>query len=225
MPANNSNALKLDKRFPGRLGFLIGPKGWRNPKHLPYALDNGRFVVWSKGKEWDEAAFWSMCSKAEQCEQPPEWIVVPDVVGDASATEYEWLAWHVKFDKMRNPWPKALAVQDGMTPASVRRLPIQPDVIFVGGTTEWKYRTLWNWCRSFPRVHCGRINTEKHLWATHRCGVESTDGTGWFRGDKRQRKGLERYLEMTTNGISVPQLELEFARTFGDNVPNETFCK
>jgi hypothetical protein len=224
MPTNNSNAHKLEKDFPGRMALLMSPDGWRSPKALPYALDNGRYAVWEKGKEWDEALFWDMCSKAEQFERPPLWIVLPDVVGDASATEYEWLSWCVKFDKLRNNWRRALAVQDGMTPASVRRLPYQPDVIFVGGTRIWKYRTLWNWCRSFPRVHCARVNTEKHLWATHRCAVESTDGTGWFRAPERTAQ-LVRYLTKTRDGIALPQMELEFARTFGGKVPDESEVK
>jgi hypothetical protein len=42
----------------------------------------------------------------------------------------------------------------------------------------------------------------------HECGAESCDGTGWFRGDKRQLDGLIQYLEESTNGKSQTELVL-----------------
>ena len=221
MPANNSNAHKIEGKYPGRMGLLIGPGGWRDPKGLPFALDNGRFAVWSRGKEWDQRELLTIVLKASDLAYNPRWIVVPDVVGDAAATFDEWNKWYGCFPR---GWCKALAVQDGMTPDSVRRY-TNPDVLFVGGTTEWKRRTLWNWCREFPRVHVGRVNHERWLWNAHRSGAESTDGTGWFRGDQVQLRGLLRYLKRSSAGIGPAQLELEFARTFGGTVPAETFVR
>lgn len=151
-----------------------------------------------------------MCDLAMSLDYDPLWAVVPDVVGDATATFEEWGIWK---DRLPGHWKKALAVQDGMTPDSVRKHS-DPDIIFVGGTTDWKRRTIWNWCRSFPRVHVGRINTERWLWETHRAGAESTDGTGWFRGDQLQLRGLLRYLKRSSDGMGPEQLELEFSRTF-----------
>ena len=220
MPSNNSNAHKLNDTYPGLIGMLIGPGGWRDPRGLPFALDNGKFPCWSTGRAWDEASFMSLIEKAESF--GPRWVVVPDSVGDALATFELWGQWA---DRLSG-YALALAVQDGMTPCSVRKY-TNPDVIFVGGTTEWKRRTLWSWCHEFPRVHVGRINTEKWLWNCARCGAESCDGTGWFRGDQRQVNGLHRFLRRySCSGHPQAFLELEYARTFGrDPVPRDSFVK
>ena len=97
----------------------------------------------------------------------------------------------------------AMAVQDGMTPDDV---PSNCDVIFVGGTDAWKMPSLPMWTANFPRVHVGRINGYRGLWQCHEAGAESCDGTGYFRGDKKQLAGLIRYLEESTKGR--PQLQL-----------------
>lgn len=211
MPANNTKVFELEEKHPGRLGMIFSPGGWKHPRSLPYGLDNGRYPVWASGKEWDEVAWRKLIESAvAHKERPPLWVAIPDVVGDAVATFREWDRWwfEVPFE-----WPHALVVQDGMTPDSVKTTcNPQPEVIFVGGTTQWKWRTVWSWCRAFPRVHVGRVNEEKWLWNAHKCGAESTDGSGWFRGDKRQLRGLLRYLNLSDKGMDTGQLELEYAR-------------
>jgi hypothetical protein len=177
---------------------------------LPYALDNGRFVVWSKGAEWNETPFLKLLDTAA-AEYPPLWIIVPDVVADAYATFDEWATWEPRLRSLG--CPLALAVQDGMTPFAVRKH-ANPDVIFVGGSTDWKRRTIWNWTHSFPRVHIGRVNTEKWLWNAHRCGAESVDGTGFFMGGDKRLAGLHRYLKRSSLGLTPRQIELSFSDTF-----------
>lgn len=216
---NHSQAHRLNEKHPNRIGLMIGPSRLRPTRGLPVACDNDRYSVWSKGKEWDEAAFWKMLDTV-QATDDPIWVVVPDVVGDACETFREWDAWAERLRNRR--LTLALAVQDGMTPDAVRRNS-DPDVIFVGGTTGWKRRTLWNWCREFDRTHCGRVNYERWLWDAHRSGAESTDGTGWFRGDQKQLRGLLRYLMRSDAGMGPAQLELEFARTFGGTVPKTSY--
>jgi hypothetical protein len=78
-----------------------------------------------------------------------------------------------------------------MTPADVRQL--APDVVFVGGSTEWKWETAEMWCREFPRVHVGRVNSPRRLYELESWGCESCDGTGWNRGDRKQTAGLEEW--------------------------------
>lgn len=214
---NHSQAHRLSENHPGRIGLMIGPSRLRPTKGLPVVLDNDRFSVWSKGKSWDEGAFWKMLDTV-QATDSPLWVVVPDVVGDACATFREWDAYAGRLRS--RGLPLALAVQDGMTPDAVRRN-TDPDVVFVGGTTRWKRHSLWNWCHEFPRVHVGRVNYERWLWDAQRSGAESTDGTGWFRGDQVQLRGMLRYLERSDAGLNAAQLELEFARTFGP-VPKES---
>lgn len=161
MPANNSNAHKLEKQYPGRMGLLLGPSGWRDPKSLTYACDNDCFSVWSKGKAWSEDLWWAMLGKVDSCESRPRWVAIPDVVGDAVATYQRWTKYAPRVAD-RFEFPLALVVQDGMTPKSTQEFiaanAVQPEVVFVGGTTEWKRKTLWHWCHTFPRVHVGRVS-------------------------------------------------------------------
>ena len=99
-------------------------------------------------------------------------------------------------------WPAAFAVQDGMTSGDV---PAEADVVFVGGSTAWKRRTMHEWCDHFPRVHVGRVNTGRWLWECDEAGAESCDGTGWFRGDKAQTNSLLSYLRRTDQNMPNPR--------------------
>ena len=93
-----------------------------------------------------------------------------------------------------------------MTPADV---PSEAEVVFVGGTKEWKLRNLTMWTESFDRVHVGAINSFKVLLRCQELGVESTDGTGWFRGPK-MTEALERYFKVQSGEIEMPK-QTEFA--------------
>lgn len=83
----------------------------------------------------------------------------------------------------------AFAVQDGMVAADVPR---EAAVIFVGGSTEWKWEMAEAWCKNFPRVHVARVNTVRQLRLCTGWGAESVDGTGWFH--HKQRQGLIDFL-------------------------------
>lgn len=196
MPSNNTGFRMgyIAGTYPGRLGWLFSPEGWREPQVLPYALDNGAFTAFNTGKPWDEEAFTEMLEKAAGA-YAPSWLLVPDVVADKEATLKLWKQWGPALRDYG--WPLAFAVQDGMTQADV---PADADVIFVGGSTEWKWRTAWDWAHNNARVHVGRVNGYTWLWHCHDAGAESCDGTGWFRGDKEQLAGLEQYLDESTNG-------------------------
>lgn len=193
MPSNNSSMHLgwLAGQYPGSIGWLLSPDGWRQPhRWLPYALDNGAFPAWVNKQPWDEAGFLGMLKRSQQCGYNPKWVLVPDVVADREATISRWIEWAPRIRPYG--WPLAFAVQDGMTQADV---PPDTDVVFVGGTTEWKWATVYNWCRDNKRVHVGRVNGYRGLWHCDDAGAESCDGTGWFRGDQDQLEGLERYLK------------------------------
>jgi hypothetical protein len=130
--------------------------------------------------------FWAQAASIK-----PLWAIVPDVPGNADATMIRWnrYANAVAASKI----PLAVAVQNGMTPEMVRSMDPQPDVIAVGGTTEWKWETARNWCEEFKRVHVLRCNSPEKLYWLESIGCESTDGTGWNRGDKKQTEGLEEW--------------------------------
>lgn len=209
MVANNSGkeARRLAAAHPGRVGHLYGPGGWRGPfAEFPYALDNGAFPAWRAGRELDAAAFRALCEKAAAADIAPRWVAVPDVVCDRDRTLASWGQWAPELREFG--WPLAFVVQNGMTPADV---PSDAAVVFVGGDTKWKRETTADWCRHFPRVHVGRVNTERWLWRYARAGAESCDGSGWFRGDRSQLDGLWYFLQDTSaheteDGASQPRL-------------------
>jgi hypothetical protein len=197
MPSNNSSMHLgwLAGKYPGRIGWLLSPEGWRRPhRWMSYGLDNDRFKAWVTGQPWDEVGYMRMLSKAAKEKHAPRWILVPDVVANREATLEQWHYWAPKLATYG--WPLAFAVQDGMTQADV---PSDAAVVFIGGTTEWKWSTLWEWCRNNTRTHVGRVNGYDGLWDCLDAGAESCDGTGWFRGDPVQLAGLERFLDESTN--------------------------
>jgi len=204
MPSNNTGATvrSIAQRFPGRLAHLIGPGGWRTP-FLPYALDNGAFGAWASGTPFNEDAFCELLARAQcheeasraggSCEAPL-WVAVPDVVADRRATLDSWGAWAPRL--RRYGWPLAFVVQDEMVRQDV---PGDADVVFVGGTTKWKWSTVPAWCAWFRRVHVGRVNRPRALDYLDQLGAESCDGTGWLRGDQVQLNGLIDFLAGRTN--------------------------
>lgn len=208
MPTNNSGIQigYLCGKYPGRLGWLISPDGWRKPPSwLPYALDNGAYGAWANQKPWDEVKFVDLMERAARHERPL-WVVVPDVVMDRDATLERWAEWSPKVAEVLPYVPLAFAVQDGMT---VEDVPQNAGVVFVGGSTEWKWHTLRMWTANFPRVHVARVNSERKLWQCYEAGAESCDGTGWMRGGEERIEELERFLKLSTRNDKRPQMVME----------------
>jgi hypothetical protein len=210
MPTNNSGIQigYLCGKYPNRLGWLISPDGWRKPPSwMPYALDNGAFGAWLNKREWDEQKFIDLLDRAKTHIRPL-WVAVPDVVADAEATKAKWVEWHRRIKDIINV-PLAFVVQDGMTTDDV---PLSADVVFVGGSTEWKWRNLRHFTEHHARVHVGRVNSERLLWMAHDAGAESCDGTGWMRGGEDRLEELERYLRLSTRNDKRPQMVMEFVQ-------------
>lgn len=190
----------LAGRYLGRVGHLYSPGGQRGPwSFLPYALDNGAYSAYLSKQQWDAQQWLALLAWAKVSGRDPRWVLVPDVVGDRVATlnaysQYSQTA-------AATGWPVAFAVQDGMTPADV---PAGASVIFVGGTTAWKWKTVNEWCKAFPRVHVGRVNSYERLWQCHEAGAESCDGTGWMRGCQKQLRGLVAYLAESSGEAERP---------------------
>lgn len=153
---------------------------------MPYAFDNGAFAA---GAAWTEGGWLAMLDWGKLSGQPPLWALVPDVVGDREGTLRKWDQYAPVL--RRYGWPLAFAVQDGMAAADVPR---EAEVVFIGGSQEWKWATLRMWCDRFAQVHVGGVNTYRNLWKSHEAGAASCDGTGWFRGDQKQRRDLYAYM-------------------------------
>lgn len=214
MPANNSGwkVGYLQGRY-GGLGWLwtATVDGGSRPDLLwPYAIDNGVYAAYVANRRWEYRAFAvgvrRLVQRGRQCMHPPRWIAVPDVVTNRERTLRRWQHWYPFL--MPLGISLAFVVQDGMTPQDV---PYEAMVVFVGGSTQWKERTLGMWCDSFPRVHVGRVNGYRMLRACADAGAESCDGSGWLRGDQKQLAGLERFLIEQSSGVRWQSSLLEVA--------------
>lgn len=201
MPANATGMFfHCLARETGKLGHLYSPGAQRGPwPWFPYALDNGAFSCWNPVENtfdeikwqqtehaWKSLLFWASVAASK-----PRWAIVPDRPGKAEETFQKWSAYAGIVQQ--NGIALALAAQDGMTPEAVRALNPKPDVIAVGGSTEWKWQTVAQWAAEFPRVHLLRCNSPERLRELEKMGVESCDGTGWSRGDRKQTEGLETW--------------------------------
>ena len=188
-------------RETGRIGHLYSPGDQRGPwPWFPYALDNGVFALWSPAdnsfdeakweaigaQQWRHLLFWCGAAAIK-----PRWGIVPDRPGDWGTTLAKWKRYAPEMQSAGIPL--AVAVQDGATTNDVNALDPHPEVVAVGGSTEWKWATAAQWIRDFPRVHVLRCNSPEKLHWLESLGCESCDGTGWNRGDRTQTRGLEEW--------------------------------
>lgn len=211
MPANNTGWFFHSlARETGKIGHLYSPNAQRQTfPWLPYALDNGAFSCWdmrsnvfdhdkwrSLENDWRHLLVWSQTQP-----HPARWAIVPDVIGDTEATLRQWKEYASIVQSCKIPL--AIAVQDGMTKNDVRSLSPTPEVVAIGGTTEWKWNHVEYWTRCFKRVHLLRCNSPDKLQYLQTIGVESCDGTGWARGDTERLIKLEKWAR--SGGISPTQ--------------------
>jgi hypothetical protein len=206
MPSNNCAGIihHWATKYPGLIGHLYSPRGFRGPfPWIPYAIDNGAFGAYIHQKVWDADSFRDLVSRACCISQKPMWIVVPDVVCDAVQTIKMWDLWYPQLQS--KGIPLAFAVQDGMESKDV---PQCADLVFIGGSDEWKLWAVPHFCNSFAHVHVGRVNHAKRLWFCYKHGVKSVDGTGWMRGDKKQLAVLSDYLARVSGCAEYSQPDL-----------------
>tara|TARA_R110000824_G_scaffold379364_1_gene571319 strand:+ start:1034 stop:1648 length:615 start_codon:yes stop_codon:yes gene_type:complete len=165
-----------------RWRLLVVATGHDKNSGLPYALDNGAWSAHVNGRPFDVEKFEKLLDWSASCPIRPDWCVLPDIVGgglkslDFSLT---WVDTVSKYSKLN-----LLAVQDGMTPADVEGL-VGPSVgLFVGGSTEWKLRTLMDWgqfSRGRCYLHVGRVNSIRRITHCTNAGADSFDGTSVCR--------------------------------------------
>lgn len=159
---------------------IVGPdqldRARRSPP-LSWALDNGAWGCFQRGVPFDGGAFREALARWGE---GADFIVCPDIVGaglDSLAFSVSWA------DEVRQAArrPVYLAVQDGMTEATVAPVLEWFDGLFIGGSTEWKEATMHAWGRyaagcSLP-MHVGRVNTDRRLRMAIDAGASSVDGT------------------------------------------------
>lgn len=166
--------------------LLVSAAGCLRSEGFPYALDNGAWSAFTRGRPFDELAFSVALRKMGGA---ADWTVIPDVVASGAASLDLSLRW---MRRVLDESPRGmLAVQNGMTVADVRPF-VGPRVgIFIGGDTAWKLATLLDWTQLGREVgawvHVGRVNTARRIAVCQLAGATSFDGTSASRFAKTVR--------------------------------------
>jgi hypothetical protein len=157
----------------GLIGAIVTPaQGNRIDGIRNWCADNGRFGAgWPGYHRWGQ---WLKTLPASGC----GFVVAPDVPFHAAAT-LRVAGPALRFIR-RLGYPAALAAQDGLENMTVPWDTF--DVLFLGGTTEWKLghhaRRLTAEARGRGKgVHMGRVNSRKRYRYADQIGCTSADGT------------------------------------------------
>lgn len=160
--------------------LLVSAAGALRNEGFPYALDNGAWSAYTKGRPFDEKAFVVALRKMGGA---ADWTVLPDIVAGGGPSLELSLRW---MRQVLDESPKALlAVQDGISPADVRPFLGARVGIFVGGSTRFKLETMPAWGVLARDVRCwfhvGRVNSGRRIRDCHAAGATSFDGTSASR--------------------------------------------
>lgn len=183
----------------GALGYIDTPaQGNKRPENVVWAADNGCF---GKGYPGDEEWFaWLQANQGDAA--TCLFAVAPDVVGDAAGTIARSLPWLQPIRDLG--YPAALVAQDGLEGLEI------PwdlfDVLFIGGTTEWKLgpyarMVIAEAKRRGKWIHMGRVNSEKRYRYAHGLGCDSADGTFLVFGPDKNLPRLKTWLRSADQGL------------------------
>lgn len=160
--------------------LMLSAKGRLNPLEGEWcwALDNGAWYAFQNGEAFDELAFGGAI---ELFGEGADFVVAPDIVAGGMRSFDFSAAW---LPRLQGLAPIAFAVQDGMTEVDVEPLLAAGliQVLFVGGSTDWKIATMAGWVALGARygipTHIGRVNTIKRIYLCLAAGAHSFDGSG-----------------------------------------------
>ena len=148
---------------------------------LRFAIDNGAWPAYQNKTAFPSKLFGAL---VERNGGQADFVVIPDVVAGGAASMRFSRYWMPRLKGLRLP---LLAIQDGMTAAEVSEfLGEYPQAgLFLGGSTEWKLRTMYSWgavAAALGRYyHVGRVNSAKRIRLVHEAGAHSFDGTAATR--------------------------------------------
>lgn len=172
--ANPSTRTVRDAMTAGLLDCIATPaQGNRIPAGVTWCADNG---CYGSGYPGDDA-WWAWLSQHPDLARCA-FAVAPDVVADAAATLDRSAPWLPMIRGLGVP--AAFVAQDGL---EILDVPWDAfDVLFVGGSTEWKLgpnvpTLVAEAKRRGKRAHLGRVNSLKRLRYADRIGCDSADGT------------------------------------------------
>lgn len=160
--------------------LLVSAAGVQRHEGFLYALDNGAWSAYTQGRPFDVPLFEKALAKLGA---GADWTVLPDIVAGGARSLELSLQW---MRRVLDSSPRGMiAVQDGMAPTDVEPF-IGPRVgVFVGGSTNWKLRTMSQWAELARRLgawcHVARVNTARRISACITAGADSFDGSSASR--------------------------------------------
>lgn len=192
--ANPSTEPIRDAMAAGLLGCITTPAQGNTvfPGEWDVIADNGCF-----SGAWTHDRWFSWL-----IDQPRSmrFVVAPDVFDPTGAPCHD-----ATLDRWATYGP--LIARHGFTPAFVCQvgashsgLPVDANVVFLGGTTEWKLgpvaATIAQRCHREGRwVHMGRVNSERRFTTARAIGCDSVDGTYLTFGPDQNLPRLLRWLD------------------------------
>lgn len=191
--ANPSTPAVREAMAAGHLGMIATPaQGQAVPAGAPWCADNGCF---GKGYPGDDAWIEWLESFTADERSRCAFAVAPDVVGDARATLERSSPWLERVRALG--YPVAFVAQDGAE--DVHPPWDQFDVLFIGGTTEWKLgqqaRDVVNMAHDHGKaVHMGRVNSRMRLQYAVNIGCDSADGTFITFGPDKNLPRMRRWI-------------------------------
>ena len=181
-----------DAMLLGEIGFIDTPaQGNRRPAGVTWCADNGCF---GKGYPGD-VPFLAWLAMHQPDAKACAFATAPDVVADAKATLDRSAPFLPVIRALG--YPAALVAQDGLE--SVPAPWDSFDVLFIGGSTEWKLgphaRALAAEAkRRGKHVHMGRVNSLRRYRYAEAIGCDSVDGTFLTFGPATNLQRLRRWI-------------------------------
>ena len=172
------------------LGIMISPSPTfevrENFKEVFCALDNGAFQAHRRGYPFQEKLFLETIDSCYKANIELDFIVCPDIVAGGKKSLDFSMEWSE--GRLKTAPNLALVLQDGITPDLLRKYGFDRfEVLFVGGTMEWKKSTFVGWaefCKSFKKqCHVGQCGPLPFMELCEKVGVTSIDSTSFARND------------------------------------------
>lgn len=166
----------IPEKYNKTIGFILNIYKWgigkrRLNQNVLWCLDNGVFT----GK-FNVDAWINYIEKLNEYKKTCLFIVIPDVIGDCSAT----LEQFSHYRNMIKDYPVALVSQDGIK-EHANYIPWDDfDCLFIGGSDEHKLGKEGSWILNQAKkrnkwIHVGRVNSVKRILQFWQ--ADSWDGT------------------------------------------------
>lgn len=198
------------------IGLLVQPGNYYHLRVQHYGAWGGDNGAFSKKEGFNPVKFRAMLAQPNlhanksTClfiAAPDVLVVLADgtVIGDAVATLAQFPAWATEIKAFG--FPVALVAQNGLEDMLDQVRWDLVDVLFLGGSTEWKLGEGARKCVEAAkahgkRTHMGRVNSYKRLALAQSWGVDTADGTFMAFGPKQNLPRLLVWLDKLKGGAA-----------------------